>query len=267
MALQLISSSLGWISTKAESKARHALISVLSAGPVPKHVAFILDGNRRYARSKHKAIKDGHYEGFWALRKMLEVCMNLGVKCVSAYVFSIENFKRSPEEVEALMDLAEEKLLEFARQGEILDKYGIRLVVVGRWELLPERVQVAARKALDRTQHNENRAIFNMCFPYTSREEIANAVQETIRERLEDDSLDEKITVEDLEAHLRTAGSPPLDILIRTSGVKRLSDYMLWQCSEDTQIQFSSKYWPDFGFWDFIPIILDYQRKVWATQP
>ena len=139
MALQLISSSLGWLSTKVDAKARDALISVLSAGPIPQHVAFILDGNRRYARSKHKEIMEGHHEGFWALRKvrllrlplacdvhhlssciqMLEVCMNLGVKCVSAYVFSIENFKRSPEEVEALMDLAEEKLLEFAKQGYV----------------------------------------------------------------------------------------------------------------------------------------------------
>ncbi|KAM5534091.1 hypothetical protein V8D89_012272 [Ganoderma adspersum] len=265
MALHLIPSSLAWLRDQAEAKARDALVSVLSAGPIPKHVAFILDGNRRYARSKHRQIREGHYEGFCALRKMLEFCMNLGVRCVSAYVFSIENFKRSPEEVQALMDLAEEKLLEFAQQGEILDKYGIRLVIVGRWELLPERVQIAAQKALERTKDNTN-AVFNMCFPYTSREEIMNAVQQTIRERLEDESLDEKITVDDLEAHLRTAGSPPLDILIRTSGVKRLSDYMLWQCSDDTQIQFSDKYWPDFGFWDFIPIILDYQRKVWASQ-
>ena len=141
--LPLISSSLGWLADTAHAKAQHALIAVLKAGPIPQHVAFILDGNRRYARSKHKQIKQGHTDGFYTLRKvraldahaghlpdsgqcshcavqMLEICIHLNVRCVSAYAFSIENFKRSPEEVEALMDLAEEKLLELCQEGYVL---------------------------------------------------------------------------------------------------------------------------------------------------
>ncbi|KAI0819497.1 Di-trans-poly-cis-decaprenylcistransferase [Trametes gibbosa] len=266
MLPQLISSSLDWLRDQAAAKAEDALISVLSAGPIPQHVAFILDGNRRYARSKGMQVKQGHTDGFYNLRKMLEICIKLNVRCVSAYAFSIENFKRSPEEVTALMDLAEEKLLELCRQGDILDRYGIRLVVVGHRDMLPERVLAAAEKAENMTKDN-NRAIFNLCMPYTSRDEITTAVQTTIQSRLDDDTDDTDITAEEIEAHLMTslAGSPPLDILVRSSGVKRLSDYMLWQCSENTQLQFSSTYWPEFGLLDFVPIILDYQRKVWSS--
>ncbi|KAI0362358.1 Di-trans-poly-cis-decaprenylcistransferase [Trametes cingulata] len=265
MLLRLISSSLAWLRDQASARAEDALIAVLAAGPIPQHVAFILDGNRRYARSKGMQVKQGHTDGFYTLRKMLEICIKLKVRCVSAYAFSIENFKRSPEEVTALMDLAEEKLLELCQKGDILDQYGIRLVVVGHRDMLPERVLAAAEKAENMTKNN-NRAIFNLCMPYTSRDEITTAVQSVIQSRLDDDTDDTEITAEEIDAHLMTsvAGSPPLDILVRSSGVKRLSDYMLWQCSEDTQLQFSSTYWPEFGIWDFVPIILDYQRKVWS---
>ncbi|KAI8989641.1 Di-trans-poly-cis-decaprenylcistransferase [Trametes punicea] len=264
MLLQLISSLLGWLREQASAKAEDAIISILSAGPIPQHVAFILDGNRRYARSKGMQVNEGHTDGFYNLRKMLEICIKLNVRCVSAYAFSIENFKRSPEEVNALMTLAEEKLLELCQKGEILDHHGIRLVIVGHRDMLPERVLAAAEKAENMTKHN-NRAIFNLCMPYTSRDEITTAVRSVIQSRLEDDTDNTEITAEELDVHLMTsiAGSPPLDILVRSSGVKRLSDYMLWQCSEDTQLQFSSSYWPEFGLWDFVPIVLDYQRKVW----
>ncbi|TFK33857.1 Decaprenyl diphosphate synthase-like protein [Crucibulum laeve] len=258
---------LRWLREKFTSKARNLLLRVLAAGPIPRHVAFVMDGNRRYARMNHKKIQQGHTDGFIALRRMLEVCLRLNVKCVSAYAFSIENFKRSPEEVDALMGLAEEKLLELCQNGELLDQYGVRLNVVGRRELLPERVQRAVRKAESRTRHNKQ-AIFNLCMPYTSRDEITTAVQSTVRNALKEiDELD-PITEEDIDAQLMTSlgSSPPLDVLIRTSGVKRLSDFLLWQCCEDTQLQFTSTYWPDFGLFDFIPIILDYQRKTWSRR-
>ncbi|KAI9057870.1 Di-trans-poly-cis-decaprenylcistransferase [Trametes sanguinea] len=265
MLPQLISTTFTWLRDQATAKAQEALIAILAAGPIPQHVAFILDGNRRYARRKGMQVKDGHTDGFYNLRKMLEICIKLKVRCVSAYAFSIENFKRSPEEVNALMDLAEEKLLELCQKGDILDQYGIRLVVVGHKDMLPERVLAAAEKAEEMTRHND-RAIFNLCMPYTSRDEITTAVHSAIKSRLEDETDDTDITEDEIEAHLMTsiAGSPPLDVLVRSSGVKRLSDYMLWQCAEDTQLQFSSTYWPEFGLLDFVPIILDYQRKVWA---
>ncbi|PPR01663.1 hypothetical protein CVT26_013104 [Gymnopilus dilepis] len=258
---------LTWLRDKVASSARNFLLKIIASGPVPRHVAFVLDGNRRYARKHHKPIFQGHSDGFLALRRMLEICLRLNVRCVSAYVFSIENYKRQEDEVAALMGLAEEKLIEITQHGDLLDEYGVRLNIVGNKKLLPEAVQKVARQAEDMTRHNK-RAILNLHMSYTSRDEIATAVSSCVREALRDDLADPRITEKDIDSQLMTSlgGSPPLDILIRPSGVKRLSDYMLWQCSEDTQIQFCPTYWPDFGLFDFIPIILDYQRKIWNTR-
>ncbi|KAF5378350.1 hypothetical protein D9615_008762 [Tricholomella constricta] len=167
--------ALRWLQNKVTSKAQQLLLTILAAGPIPKHVAFVMDGNRRYARSRQKKVVEGHTEGFVALRRV-EICLRLDIKCVSAFAFSIENFKRCEEEVDALMGLAEEKLVELCEHGDLLDQYGVRLNVVGRTELLPESVQEAVRKAERMTQHN-NRAIFNLCMPYTSRDEITTAIQ------------------------------------------------------------------------------------------
>ncbi|KAF8163809.1 Decaprenyl diphosphate synthase-like protein [Crassisporium funariophilum] len=256
-----------WLQNTITSKARNFLLKILAAGPIPKHVAFVMDGNRRYARTNHKAVQQGHADGFIALRSMLEVCLRLNIKCVSAYAFAIENFKRSEEEVGALMKLAEEKLVELCGHGDLLDEYGVRLNVIGRKQLLPESVQKAVQRAENMTRHN-TRAIFNLCMPYASRDEIATAMESCVRSSLLQPSGVELISENTIDSHLMTSlgGSPPVDILIRTSGVKRLSDFMLWQCCENTQLQFSSTFWPDFGLFDFIPIILDFQRKVWSRR-
>ncbi|GLB41178.1 putative adds multiple copies of isopentenyl pyrophosphate (IPP) to farnesyl pyrophosphate (FPP) to produce dehydrodolichyl diphosphate (Dedol-PP), a precursor of dolichol which is utilized as a sugar carrier in protein glycosylation in the endoplasmic reticulum (ER) [Lyophyllum shimeji] len=260
--------ALRWLRRKVADRAQRLLLTVLAAGPIPRHVAFVMDGNRRYARSHRKRPTEGHLEGFQALRRMLEICFVLDIRCVSAFAFSIENFKRSPEEVDTLMGIAEEKLLELCQHGDLLNKYGVRLNVVGNVGLLPKPVQKAARKAENMTRHNKRRvAIFNLCMPYTSRDEMTTAVQTCVQNAMASDSPETPIITEhDIDRALLTSkgGSPPLDILVRTSGVKRLSDFLLWQCCENTQIQFADAYWPDFGLFDLIPIILDYQRKVWS---
>ncbi|KAF7796476.1 hypothetical protein EIP86_007653 [Pleurotus ostreatoroseus] len=257
--------SFHWAREKASRRLRNALLSILSNGPVPKHVGFVMDGNRRYARRRHQAVFQGHAQGFVALRRVLEICMRLNVRCVTVYAFAIENFKRSPEEVDALMQLAEEKLVEIAQHGDLLDQYGVRLNVLGQKERLPASVRDAIKRAEDMTAGND-RAILNLCMPYASTDEITTAVETSLQ-----DALDEAdvltLTEQDIDAHLMTSKvkSPPLDILIRTSGVRRLSNFLLWQGCEDTQIQFTSAYWPDFGLLDFMPLILDYQRKVWSS--
>ncbi|TFK62920.1 dehydrodolichyl diphosphate synthetase [Pluteus cervinus] len=249
---------------------RNLLLSVLAAGPIPKHVAFVMDGNRRYARSRRLEVKEGHWEGFNALKRVLEICLRLGIKCVTTYAFSIENFKRPKEEVDALMELAEQKLLELCQKGSLLDEHGVRLNVLGRTELFPQSLQNVIKQAEEMTRHND-RAILNLCMPYTSRDEISTAVEKTVQQALDSEYPVQwyvcEITEKTIEANLSTslAGSPPLDILIRTSGVRRLSDFLLWQCCEDTQLHFTSTYWPDFGLFDFVPIILDYQAKVWKN--
>ncbi|RDB22883.1 Dehydrodolichyl diphosphate synthase complex subunit SPAC4D7.04c [Hypsizygus marmoreus] len=264
----LVRRALNWLKDKITSKAQQILLTILAAGPIPKHVAFVMDGNRRYARRNQKNISQGHKDGFVALKRsiqMLEICLRLDVKCVSAYAFSIENFKRLPEEVDALMGLAEEKLVELCDHGDLLDQYGVRLNVVGRTELLPESVQQAVRRAESLTRHH-HKAIFNLCMPYTSRDEMTSAVQFCVQNAARE-GPNAIITEDDIDAQLMTSlgGSPPLDILIRTSGVKRLSDFLLWQCCENTQLQFTTTYWPNFGLLDFVPIILDYQLKVWRS--
>ncbi|EKM58408.1 uncharacterized protein PHACADRAFT_140311 [Phanerochaete carnosa HHB-10118-sp] len=260
----LISNSLDWIHTRVSQKVQDALLAILSAGPIPRHVAFIMDGNRRYARRQHRVVAEGHAQGFETLSQVLKTCMRLGVRCVSVYAFAIENFNRSPAEVEALMSLAENKLIEISKHDALLDRYGIRLNALGRRDMLPPNVLAAVEKAESMTRKN-NKAVLNICMPFASHDDIVSAVQTSAEKAIE--NHDSVITEDDVDACISTSvvGSPPIDILVRTSGVKRLSDYMTWQTCETAQIQFSSRYWPDFGLWDFVPILLDYQQKIWSS--
>ncbi|KAJ4488769.1 putative undecaprenyl diphosphate synthase-domain-containing protein [Lentinula edodes] len=257
-----------WILTKLRITrlAQRSLLHILAAGPIPGHVGFVMDGNRRYARGKGKLVQEGHGDGYLALRRVLEICLRLNINCVSVYAFAIDNFKRPQEEVAALMQLAESKLMELCSHGDLLQEYGVKLNVIGRRSLFPESVQIAVRKAEKLTEGN-NRSILNVCMPYSSRDEITTAVEDCIREVLApaNDFMSCEISEDTINSHLMSVkrGSPPLDILVRTSGVKRLSDFMLWQCCEDTQLHFSNTYWPDFGLFDFVPIILEWQRSVW----
>ncbi|KAI0283376.1 putative undecaprenyl diphosphate synthase-domain-containing protein [Russula aff. rugulosa BPL654] len=243
---------------------RRVLLGILKTGPIPHHVAFIMDGNRRYARDKGVKVIQGHVDGFAALRRILGICSSLDIKVVSVYAFSIDNFKRPQEEVDGLMNLAEKALLELCTHGGLLAEHGVRLNTIGKTQLFPPAVQAALAEAKELTKNN-NRAVLNMCMPYSSRDEITTAVEETVHDALVEGRI-EPITESDIEDRLLTAkvNSPPLDVLIRTSGVKRLSDYLLWQCTENTQIHFIDTYWPDIGLLDLLPIILDYQRKVWS---
>ncbi|ELU38481.1 dehydrodolichyl diphosphate synthetase [Rhizoctonia solani AG-1 IA] len=202
------------------------VIYILSAGPVPQHVAFVMDGNRRYARHKQVEVSEGHTDGFG----MLEICLRLGIKCVTVYAFSIENFKRPRGEVDTLMTLAKNKLDELCSHGDLLDKYQVRLNVLGKTELLPPDVLEVVHRAEAMTAKH-NGAILNICMPYTSREEITSAVESIVRSHQSGEIELDDITPETLEARLYTKlrDSPKLDILVRTSGVHRLSDFLLWQ--------------------------------------
>ncbi|KAI0307911.1 dehydrodolichyl diphosphate synthetase [Multifurca ochricompacta] len=261
--MPLLRSAL-WLRDKAIDRTRRAFLAVLRAGPIPQHVAFVMDGNRRYARIKGMKVLQGHVDGFVALRRVLEICSTLDIKYVSVYAFAIDNFKRPKEEVDGLMRLAEKALLELCTHGGVLAEHGVRLNTVGKITLFPPEVQVALAKATELTKDN-HRAVLNLCMPYSSRDEMTTAVEETIHDALLR-GKNEPITEQDIEDHLLTAkvNSPPLDILIRTSGVNRLSDFLLWQCAENTQVHFIDTFWPDIGLLDLLPIILDYQRKIWS---
>ncbi|KAJ7168374.1 Decaprenyl diphosphate synthase-like protein [Mycena crocata] len=248
---------LRWIKAKVTQRAERLLLRILATGPIPQHVAFVMDGNRRFARMNQKAIHQGHSDGFVALRRILEACLRLEIRCVSAYAFAMDNFRRSPEEIEDLMNLAHDKLMEMSGHGQILEEYGVRLNVLGKTSLLPEHVQEAIRHVESVTRNNNKY------------DEITTAVESAVRISLDKPKPEAcEITEDDIAAQLMTslAGSPPLEILVRTSGVKRLSDFLLWQSSENTQIHFCKAYWPEFGLLDFVPIILDYQRKIWGQR-
>ncbi|KAH7906657.1 Decaprenyl diphosphate synthase-like protein [Hygrophoropsis aurantiaca] len=256
-------SMLSWLKTQLAL----LLLAILVKGPIPRHIAFEMDGNRRYARKNGKKVEEGHSQGYVALNRAMKLCELLKVRCVTIYAFSIENFNRSSDEVDAIMKLTEEKLREVSQPGGLLEQYGMRLCVLGKRELLSPAVQAAAEEAENRSRHND-KITLNLCMPYTSQHEITTAVQSVIRNALHDgDTHGLKITEQTIDDHLMTSlvGSPPLDVFVRTSGVKRLSGFLQWQCCENTQIQMIDPCWPEFGLLDLLLILLNYQRKVWAT--
>ncbi|KAF9095479.1 cis-prenyltransferase [Mortierella sp. AD031] len=239
---------------------RGVAIKALQCGSIPQHIGLIMDGNRRYGRKVHVGNGKGYYLGYETLEEILAVCMEMGVKVVTVYAFSIENFKRPADQVETLMELAKTKLAELCEQSELVRQYGIGIRVLGDTSLLPEDVRKVIRKAVDLTKKN-NRAILNMCFPYTSREELTMATRSLVS-GIEAHDLDPSdISTSVLEDSLYTRSCPPMDILIRTSGEIRLSDFMLWQSSRACHVEFVDCFWPEFTFWKLLPILLRYQLR------
>lgn len=162
---------------------RKCLFRALSAGPIPSHVAFIMDGNRRYAKRRNLVEGDGHRAGFSPLMTILGYCYDLGIRYVTVYAFSIDNFKRRPDEVQCLMDLMVEKIEELLKTGSVLDRYGIRMHFIGSLKLLNENVHIAAE--MKATASND-KTVPLICVAYTSRNEIERAVQRSCEEKLDE---------------------------------------------------------------------------------
>uniref|UniRef100_A0A8V0YP34 Alkyl transferase n=1 Tax=Gallus gallus TaxID=9031 RepID=A0A8V0YP34_CHICK len=238
--------------------------NIIKAGPMPKHVAFIMDGNRRYAQKCHVERQQGHSQGFDKLAQTLRWCLNLGIREVTVYAFSIENFKRSKEEVDGLMDLARQKFSRLLEEQENLKKHGVCIRVLGDLPLLPLDVQELIAQAVMATR-NYNKCFLNVCFAYTSRHEISNAVREMAwgveQGLLEPSDVSESL----LDKCLYTSNSPDPDLLIRTSGEVRLSDFLLWQTSHSCLV-FQSVLWPEYSFWNLCEAILRFQMNYNALQ-
>ena len=235
---------------------------IIKMGPVPKHIGIIMDGSRRYARAHKLETKEGHNLGFASLADILELLYESGVDCATVFAFSIENFNRLPTEVDWLMDLAKVRLREVVRQGDLCEKYGVRIKILGNVSLFPDDVRELIRETEEVTEKND-RATLNICFLYTSRDEIAHGIRSTVEDYNEAEApvFDEKV----IEEHLYTSESPPLDILIRTSGTFRLSDFLLWQCvSSSCSVVFVDTLWPEFGPWSMVKILLDWSfNRYW----
>jgi len=236
-------------------------VKILKMNRVPKHVAFIMDGNRRYARTNHlESVVKGHSRGFDQLTRVLEWCNLLGIKEVTVYAFSLENFKRSEDEVEGLFRMAVEKFERLLKEKKQLEENEICFRFFGDVEKLPSRLQELIKEIQEFTK-NYKRACLNVCLAYTSQNEIVRAMQR-IQTDVKDGRIDSNEINEDVfNQALDTRDSLPIDMLIRTSGEHRLSDFLLWQCS-NTFLYFDDVLWPDFSFWNLFKAVIQYQMHV-----
>lgn len=243
---------------------RLCLLWTLSSGPIPNHIAFIMDGNRRYAKKRNLEEGAGHRAGFYAFMSLLKYSYVLGVKYVTAYAFSIDNFKRDPEEVKMVMDLMVEKMEGFLEEDSFVNQYGIRVFVVGNLKLLSEPIRAAAEKVMTATAKN-NKATLTFCVAYTSTNEIVHAVEESCKDKLGDvcallDDGSEIVKLVDVEKRMYMAAvAPDPDVVIRSSGETRLSNFLLWQTT-NCALDCHAALWPEVGFWHLVWAILNFQR-------
>lgn len=240
------------------SWAEWAVIRMLKVGPIPRHVAFIMDGNRRFARQVHKDTLEGHSKGFEKLTEVLSWCRDLGITEVTVYAFSIENFKRSKAEVDGLLKLSEEKFELLIKEIGKLNNYGIRIRVIGRTELLTQKLQKLIAEAVLTTKNNDKYCL-NLALAYTSREEITTASSDILEGCKTGRLFPQDVTEELLEQCLYTEGRRDPDLLIRTSGEVRLSDFLLWQSSL-THLFFTKVLWPQISIWHVFAAVFHYQR-------
>ncbi|ODQ66627.1 Di-trans-poly-cis-decaprenylcistransferase [Nadsonia fulvescens var. elongata DSM 6958] len=239
----------------AKSFTQDLLIQILRTGPLPKHIAFIMDGNRRFAKSNNLRLVEGHVAGSESLLRILELCYQLGIKTVTVYAFSIENFNRPKNEQEALFELIRSKLLLMVEKSSIAEKYGISIRILGDRSLIPVDI-LAGIESTEESTKNNSKSIFNICFPYTSRNDIAHAIKSVVNKAQNGEIRYNTIGEQTLEREMYTGQSEPLDILVRTSGVSRLSDFMLWESHQNCWIEFIDELWPEFKAWNLYVIIL-----------
>jgi tritrans,polycis-undecaprenyl-diphosphate synthase [geranylgeranyl-diphosphate specific] len=234
----------------------------IKSGKRPEHIGVILDGNRRWARASPNDTESGtgHPEGAKKVEEFLKWCLNLEIKTVTLYVFSTENFQRSKEEVEEIMDLAEEYLRRIIND-ETIHKYRVRIKALGRLNMLPESLQRKIRSVEEQTK-GYDRFYLNVAIAYGGRAEIIDATREIAREVAEGKTSLEKIDETLFEKHLYTSHLPQQDpdLIIRTSGESRLSGFLLWQ-SAYSELFFLDVYWPDFREIDLERAIRTYGKR------
>lgn len=225
---------------------------------IPKHIAIIMDGNRRWARILNKPPWYGHLFGSKKLEEILEWCRDLGIRTLTVYAFSTENFNRSKEEVKMLMDLFEKKFRELIHDRRV-HKYGIRVNVLGRKELLPENVRKAAEEAEQATKKYNNYNL-NIAIAYGGRSEIVDAVKRIVDDiqvgKLNKNEIDEKL----LKRYLYVPNMTDPDIVIRTGGEVRISNFLIYQIAY-SELFFVDVYFPEFRKIDFLRIIREYQKR------
>ena len=223
---------------------------------LPQHIAIIMDGNGRWAKSRDQERTFGHKNAIKAVREVINACNEVDIPYLTLYTFSTENWNRPTEEVNTLMDLLSSTLLQEAE--EIFSK-GLRIHAIGDLDRLPDTVREQLLNIIELTKNN-NKGNLILALSYGSQREILNAVKE-ISKKVKDGEVDINDIDEKLfENHLYTKDFPPVDLLIRTSGEVRISNFLLWQIAY-AELQFLDTLWPDFTKEDFFQCIVNYQSK------
>lgn len=223
---------------------------------MPKHIAIIMDGNRRWARAKGKSASFGHKEGAKTLEKIVRYANKIGLEHITVYAFSTENWKRAEDEVKALMMLLQNYLDEYSKRA---DTENIKVKILGDITALSEGMQKSIKKCMERTKDNTG-VTFNIALNYGGRDEIIKAIKQ-IAADVKDRKIDiTDITEELVSNNLYTKGQPDPDLLIRTSGELRLSNFLPWQLVY-SEFLFIDKNWPDFEEEDLDKAIIEYQKR------
>lgn len=230
----------------------------VAGGKKPQHIAIIMDGNRRLAERVGLEPWAGHRMGAEKLEQVLEWCIELGIKNITAYAFSNENFTRPPAEIEALYDLFEEYFYKVGDHAGI-HRHRTRVRAIGRVELFPERVRKAIRYAEERTKDYDGFNL-NIAVAYGGRQEILDAVKAIAKKVEEGEFTTEDIDEATIGKHLYTNGLPDPDLIIRTSGEERISGFLLWQ-SAYSELYFCESFWPGFRRIDFLRALRTYQQR------
>lgn len=223
---------------------------------LPEHIAIIMDGNGRWAKQRGKLRIFGHEKGAGTVREVVEGCAELGVKNLTLYAFSTENWKRPRLEVETLMKLL---ITSLRKELKTLNDNNIRLCAIGKMESLPQTVSKKLKEVIEKTKNN-NRMTLTLALSYGSREELKNAIREISfkvkNNIISAEDIDESV----INEHLYTQNLPDVDLLIRTSGELRVSNFLLWQIAY-AELYFTETLWPDFNKEKLYEAILNYQNR------
>ncbi|WP_084024045.1 isoprenyl transferase [Vulcanibacillus modesticaldus] len=246
----------GIFSKYKEKRVEKIAISDIDLSNVPKHVAIIMDGNGRWAKNRGLPRVAGHKAGVQTIKKIANIASNIGIEVLTLFAFSTENWKRPEKEVKFLMELPQQFLLDYME--ELMEK-NVQVKLMGFDKQLPDNTLNAVREAEERTKNNTG-LILNFALNYGSRAEIVNATKnilnDVINGKLEQDEINETT----FNNYLLTKDYPEPDLLIRTSGEQRISNFLLWQLAY-SELWFTPVYWPDFNEQLFLMAIYDYQKR------
>lgn len=236
----------------------YKLLQEIKKNHLPNHVAIIMDGNRRFARSLGLTPEIGHLFGRDKIKDVLEWCFELRIKILTVYAFSTENFERSKNEVTTLMNLCKEELNKAISDSRI-HKNKVKIRILGHLDALPEDIKDSAAYIMANTK-NYDKYLFNIALAYGGREEIIHAIQNIARDVQTNNVKIEEITEPTVASYLYTNGLPDPDLVLRTSGEERISNFLLWQLAY-SELYFSDVYWPALQKRDFLKAIKTYQQR------